>query len=84
LGSGAPKVAFRWFGLGVTEPGVIHPSFPLKRQVGNDPFHPVNGPLPPHSNGGADRVGTRPTHTLMQVNGPCNFHPEMKARLNFQ
>ena len=39
----------------------------LSEAGGNDPFHPVNGPLPPHSPDGADRVGTRPTPSLMQT-----------------
>jgi hypothetical protein len=39
----------------------------LSEAGGNDPCYPVNGPLPPHSLDGADRVGTRPTHLLMQA-----------------
>ena len=41
----------------------------LSEAGGNDPFCPVNGPLPPHSPGCADRVGTRPTPLSRQVNG---------------
>ena len=33
----------------------------LSEAGGNDPCHPANGPLPPHSQRDADRVGTRPT-----------------------
>ena len=44
----------------------------LSEAGGNDPFLPVSGPLPPHEPVGADRVGTRPTHSHMQVGGP-NF-----------
>src|ERR1700728_2064004 len=34
LGYGIPRVALRRSGLGETGPGVIHPSYPLERQVG--------------------------------------------------
>jgi len=39
----------------------------LSEAGGNDPFHSVPGPLPPHVLNGADRVGTRPTPVPMQV-----------------
>jgi hypothetical protein len=42
----------------------------LSEAGGNDPFLPVDGPLPPHVLVGADRVGTRPTHGHMQVGCP--------------
>jgi len=32
----------------------------LSEAGGNDPYHPMNGPLPPHSPNDMDRVGTRP------------------------
>ena len=32
----------------------------LSEAGGNDPYHPMNGPLPPHSPADMDRVGTRP------------------------
>ena len=42
----------------------------LSEAGGNDPFLPVDGPLPPHVLVGADRVGTRPTYGHMQVGCP--------------
>jgi len=39
----------------------------LSEAGGNDPFHSVLGPLPPQVPNGADRVGTRPTPSHMQV-----------------
>ena len=42
----------------------------LSEAGGNDLRHLVNGPLPPHSLNNADRVGTRPARSLMQVDGP--------------
>ncbi len=49
-----PKAAFRWSGLGVTGPGVIHPSFPLRgrweRPVPSCELGPF---LPIHATGGS-------------------------------
>jgi hypothetical protein len=45
----------------------------LSEAGGNDPVHPASRPLPPHLRDVADRVGTRPTHPLMQVD--CLFIP---------
>jgi hypothetical protein len=42
----------------------------LSEAGGNDPFLPISGPLPPHVPVGADRVGTRPTLSHMQLGGP--------------
>ena len=39
----------------------------LSEAGGNNPLHPVNGPLPPRSPDSADRVGTRPTRVLLQA-----------------
>jgi hypothetical protein len=52
----------------------------LSEAGGNDPFLPMSGPLPPHSSVGADRVGTRPTPSLMQVGDP--FERRKAARLS--
>jgi hypothetical protein len=39
----------------------------LSEAGGNDPFHLVSRPLPPHLLDVADRVGTRPTPPLVQL-----------------
>jgi hypothetical protein len=39
----------------------------LSEAGGNDPVHPASRPLPPYLRDIADRVGTRPTHALMQL-----------------
>ena len=36
----------------------------LSEAGGNDPFHHLNGPLPPHSISGADRVERDPRGSL--------------------
>jgi hypothetical protein len=46
----------------------------LSEAGGNDPCHPVNGPLPPHSPDDADRVGTRPTPLPVQIMAHSNCH----------
>jgi hypothetical protein len=44
----------------------------LSEAGGNDPYHPISGPLPPHLKDDADRVGTRPTPYLLQVRYPSS------------
>src|SRR5271169_4810834 len=44
----------------------------LSEAGGNDPCHPANGPLPPHSPDSADRVGTRPSPFPMHVAAHSN------------
>jgi hypothetical protein len=39
----------------------------LSEAGGSDSCHQSNGSLPPHSTDGADRVGTRPTYSLLQI-----------------
>jgi hypothetical protein len=34
----------------------------LSEAGGNDPYHPMQGPLPPRASNDMDRVGTRPMH----------------------
>ncbi len=69
LGSPSPKVAFRWSGLGVTGPGVIHPSFPLRgrweRPVPSDKLGPF---LPIYPTGGS--LERDPLHQL------CTSHAQ--------
>jgi hypothetical protein len=52
----------------------------LSEAGGNDPYHPVSGPLPPHLQNDADRVGTRPTPYSLQVTYPNAQHPPSLAR----
>jgi hypothetical protein len=56
----------------------------LSEAGGNDPFHLVSGPLPPHILDVADRVGTRPTLPLVQLD--CLFiRPlDVAPLLNYQ
>jgi hypothetical protein len=51
---------------------------------GNDPLHPESGPLPPLLRDDADRVGTRPTPRLMQVDCPFAILPQAISRLIYQ
>jgi hypothetical protein len=56
----------------------------LSEAGGNDPCHPVSGPLPPQVPNGADRVGTRPTPSLMQLRCPSLSEDGTGALLIFQ
>src|SRR5580704_15936875 len=51
----------------------------LSEAGGNDSFFPVSGPLPPHELVGADRVGTRPTQSYMQLACP-NMNATLASR----
>src|SRR5271156_10637 len=42
----------------------------LSEAGGNDPCHPANGPLPPHSPDDADRLGTQPTASPIALRCP--------------
>jgi hypothetical protein len=42
----------------------------LSEAGGNDPYHPLSGPLPPHLKNDVDRVGTRPMPYPLQVQCP--------------
>jgi thiol-disulfide isomerase/thioredoxin len=52
----------------------------LSEAGGNDPELPVSGPLPSHTLVSSDRVGTRPTQSLMQVGCP-NIHAAVAHRV---
>lgn len=55
-----PKVAFRRFGLGVAESMGSSNLASLSEAGGNNPYHPISGPLPPHLKNDADRVERDP------------------------
>ncbi len=56
----------------------------LSEAGGNDPFHLVSRPLPPHLLDVADRVGTRPTPLLVQLDCPFLHLSNFSALLSFQ
>jgi hypothetical protein len=80
-----PKAAFLRFGLGVTE-SWGHPFYlaSLSEAGGNDPVHPRSGPLSPHLPDVTDRVGTRPTHPLIQLDCLLSILLQPFPRLRFQ
>ena len=55
-----PKVAFRRFSLGVAESMGSSNLASLSEAGGNNPYHPLSGPLPPHLKNDADRVERDP------------------------
>jgi len=75
-----PKAAFRWPGLGVTGPGVIHPSFPLRgRWERPVPSRELGPFLPIHATGGSlERdprrlVCTSFAHSIRRTVSPRSF-----------
>ena len=56
----------------------------LSEAGGNDPVHPASRPLPPHLPDVADRVGTRPTHPVMQLDCPFLVLVQPFHRMRFQ
>ena len=89
-----PKVAFRWSGLGVTGPGVIHPSFPLRgRWERPVPSRELGPFLPIHATGGSlERdprrvLCTSSAHSIDRAISPrsfifnslCTFFPQRRG-----
>jgi hypothetical protein len=66
LGSRAPKGRVSWPGLGVTGPGVIHPSFPLRGRWERPESSRDGAPSSPVTED-ADRDETRPTQSIKQA-----------------
>jgi hypothetical protein len=56
----------------------------LSEAGGNDPLLPENGPLPPHSPNGADRVERDPAPSLLQMQCPISESVVIIYILSFQ